>query len=68
MMAEQLVIVRHYEPPAPEETAELLRRVYDRLFDAAPLERLTRAPAESTILPDEDGEGVSHESCTLREG
>ena len=50
MKIEKLVIVRHYEPPVGGEAAELLRRVYDCLFDAALLERLTRSSPKSTIL------------------
>jgi hypothetical protein len=64
----ELVIVRHYEPEPPEETAALLSRVYDRLFSADVLERLTRPSAESTIQPNEkDEKGAKDESCTLRE-
>jgi hypothetical protein len=66
-MASQLVIVRHYEPLPPEEAEELLHRVYDRLFDAALLERLTRPGAESTIPPGENGKGASDESSKVRE-
>ena len=64
-MAWQLVIVRHYEPPAPEEAAEILHRVYDHLFDAALLERLTRPRAESTIKSGGNGKGANRESGTL---
>lgn len=48
-MGESLVIVRHHEPLAGEEMAAVLRRVYGRLFDAATLERLTRASRVDTI-------------------
>lgn len=65
-MAGRLVIMRHYEPPAPEEAAELMHRVYDRLLDPATLERLTQTQAESTIIPDENGRGALRESGMLR--
>jgi hypothetical protein len=65
----ELVIVRHYEPEPPEETAALLSRVYDRLFSADVLEHLTRPPRGGTIHPSERGEeGARDEGCTLREG
>ena len=66
-MAGHLVIVRHYEPPAPEEAAELLHRVYAQIFDADLLERLTRCPGEGTIQTGERGEkGAEGESCAVR--
>ena len=65
MAAGQLVIVRHYEPPTPEEASELMRRVYDRLFDADLLERLTPEGAPSTIAPGENGKGAKNESGAL---
>jgi hypothetical protein len=62
-----LQIVRHYEPPAPEEAAEIRRRVYDRLFDPATLERLTKPQAESTIpSPEENGKGARDAGGTIR--
>jgi hypothetical protein len=60
----ELVIVRHYEPEPPEETAALLSRVYDRLFSADVLERLTRPQRESTISPRDNGKGARYESGT----
>jgi hypothetical protein len=66
-MAGHLVIVRHYEPPAPEEAAELLHCVYERLFDAALLERLTRSPGESTIqVSEREEKGEKDEGCAVR--
>ena len=50
MKIRKLVIVRHHEPPAGGEAGELLRRVYDCLFDVALLERLTRSSPKGTIL------------------
>ena len=67
-MAARLVIVRHYEPPPTEERAALLARVYDRLFDAATLERLTQQPPKSTIVPCDNGKETSYESGDIRQG
>ena len=66
-MTGQLVIVRHFEPPAPEESAELLHLVSMRLLDAALLTRLTQPQGEARIESDQArGEG-SYESGTVRE-
>ena len=67
MAVGKLVIVRHYEPASPEEAAEMMCRVYDRLFDADLLERLTRAQAESTISGG-NGRRAHRESGTIRKG
>ena len=67
-MAAKLVIVRHYEPPPAEERAALLARVYDRLFDAATLERLTRRRPKCTIAPGDSGKGASYESGDIHQG
>ena len=58
----ELVIVRHYEPPPPDEAEELLSRVYDRLFTADVLERLTRSQRKSTISPGDNGKGAHNAS------
>jgi hypothetical protein len=68
MAESRLVIVRHYEPLEPEERAEMLGAVYDRLFDAATLERLTKPQRKSTIFPASNGKGAGNESRNLLQG
>lgn len=68
MMQTRLVIERVYEPPAPDEMATLLRRVYGRLFDPEMLERLTRRPAEGKIIGSCDEKGAGDESSEVRQG
>lgn len=60
-----LLIVRHYAPPPPDELAELLHRIYTRLIDIALLDRLTLPQHQSTIIA---GEMDENESGTLRPG
>ena len=62
----QLAIVRHFEPPPPHESAELLRRVYERVFDAALLERLTPGAKEPTIELGELKKERSDEGSQIR--
>ena len=62
----QLTIVRHFEPPPPQDTAELLRSVYERVFDAALLTRLTLGGEEPTIKPGEFKKERSDEGVQIR--
>jgi hypothetical protein len=66
MAAGRLVIEREYEPPPAEELGAMLTAVYERIFDAALLERLTGSLSQSTIQPSEtDEKGARGESCTV---
>jgi hypothetical protein len=64
MAANRLIVMRHYEPPSPEEAAELLCRVYDRLL------RLTHSDGEGTMPEPEgdDWEGTDDARGALRQG
>lgn len=67
MATGQLVIVRHFEPPPPEDTAELLRRVYGRLLETAMMKRLTQAQDEVRIESDQAQEGERYASSEIRQ-
>ena len=54
MAERQLVIVWHHEPP--ENMAELLWRVYERLLDTSTLERLTQPATVDRMVEERETE------------
>lgn len=63
----ELTIIHHYDPPPPDEMAELIHRVFDVLLTPDMLDSLTGPPGSSTIQKIPQGGGDSEGASESRE-